>query len=112
MKSYICIECGEMFEDDEKYQKHTCSPHDKACTECNKLFPTNRRIEQHMKEVHNVPMHVYEQTVVSCSVCEFSTENHPELKAHIQANHKATIVLITSEDQSVINCEKCDLNLQ
>ena len=46
--SYVCIECGKMYDEEVSYQRHMNITHEQSCMECDRVFTQSLDLKLHM----------------------------------------------------------------
>jgi len=83
IKSFLCPECGAVYDSEEKLKRHLVSHKTEAypCSECGQLFKQQYLLRRHVKFIH------LQQKNAQCDQCDKQFRGMTKLKLHIASVH-------------------------
>ena len=112
VESFSCTDCTETFKTIHNVNVHKRSVHNRRefyCRECFFKFKLHSHLLRHYRSVHNFDMKKFtnneisaEQTIHSCTICDFTSIYKQNLSMHIKLKH--------SELKNDFHCDQCGSN--
>ena len=112
IESFSCTDCTESFKTMHSVNVHKRSVHNRRdfyCRKCSFKFKLHSHLLRHYRTVHDFDMKKFtnseisaEQTIYSCTVCDFTTSYKQNLAIHMKSKH--------SDLKNDFHCDQCGSN--